>query len=111
MITIKLTPAQAEELRDLLSSMNIDPAPPGKTLIEIFGELPTDHPLWPVLKQLRSVIALAPATNVTCPICGQPVERSRRGGKPRLYCSDAHKQQAVRDRANERKRSRMSRSG
>ena len=108
MITIKLTPAQAEELRDLLSSMNIDPAPPGKTLIEILDQ-PADHPLWPVLRQLRSVIALQPPTTVTCPICGKVIERSTRGGKPRLYCSDAHKQQATRDRANERKRSRLTR--
>ena len=57
MITLKLTPAQADELRWLLDSMNIDPAPPGKTLIEILDQ-PADHPLWPVLRQLRSVIAL-----------------------------------------------------
>lgn len=107
MITIKLTPDQANELAWLLGSMNIEPVATDGTLINVLANKPVDHPLWPVLKQLRSKIALQPAATATCPICGKVIERSTSGGKPRIYCSDAHKQQAVRDRENERKRRRL----
>lgn len=108
MITLKLTDDQADELQWLLSSMNIEPVEVGSTLVEIL-DAPTVHPLWPVLKQLRSVIDLQPATTVRCLVCGKPIERSARGGKPKLYCCAAHKQKAVRDREKERKRRALSR--
>ena len=96
MINLKLTPEQADELCWLLTSMNIDTVPTGTNLIEIFDQ-PVDHPLWPILKQLRSLIAIQPATTVHC-ICGKEIERSTRGGQPKKYCSGRCKQRATRAR-------------
>jgi|GEM_PF-4617796 len=102
MINLKLTPAQAEELAWLLEGMNIEPVAIGKTLIEILDQ-PVDHPLWPVLAQLRSARMFQPATTATC-ICGKEIERSTRGGQPKKYCSAACKQRSTRQREFERKR-------
>ncbi len=96
MINLKLTPAQAEELAWLLTSMNIEPVPTGPLLIDILDR-PVDHPLWPILKQLRSLIEMQPATTVRC-ICGKEIERSKRGGQPKKYCTAACKQRATRSR-------------
>ena len=108
MITLKLTTDQADELKWLLESMNIEPVATGATLIEVFDQ-PADHPLWPILKQLRIELQHQPTTTATCLVCGKPIERSTRGGKPKLYCCAAHKQQAVRNREKERKRRALSR--
>ncbi|MFN8487122.1 MAG: hypothetical protein U0350_05975 [Caldilineaceae bacterium] len=106
MIELKLSDDQASALCDLLNSMNIEPVKVGPTLLEIFDQ-PVDHPLWPVLKTLRNKIALAPAHTVNCATCGKPIERSTRGGKPRMYCNAACKQKAVRQKALDRRRKRI----
>jgi len=108
MITIKLTSDQAHELIYLLDSMNIEPVATGSTLIAIFDK-PPDHPLWPVLDQLRNAVEWLPVTTVLCD-CGKQIERSKRGEQPKRYCSAACKQKAVRKRAQLRKQTRPARS-
>ena len=98
MINLKLTPAQAQELAELLSMMVIEPEPTDGTLLSIMDQ-PTEHQLWPVLVDLRWQLDHQPRNVGFCEVCDQPIALSKRGGQPKKYCSGACKQKATRARA------------
>jgi len=98
MINLKLTSSQAQELADHLAMMAIEPVAIDATLLSILNQH-SDHPLWPVLKQLRWQLDHQPRNVGFCATCDKPMALSKTGGQPKKYCSGACKQKATRARS------------
>ena len=57
MITLKLTPVQAQALHELLTKMDIEPLSMGTSTLNRVT-LPLEHPLWPLLDDLRQQLQI-----------------------------------------------------